>query len=132
MKLAILMKIFLYYEENDFYERCLKKKKPIYLIENSKINHKGNSSTLKIFFKEEVEINRNWHLMWSTFYFYKKHFGKVIAYKKILPNFFSAFNILFSQLQIIKKKKIYSARFSGIFNSIIGNKSWFRPDITKK
>jgi len=36
--------IFLYFEENDFYERCLKKEKSIFLIENSKINHKGNSS----------------------------------------------------------------------------------------
>lgn len=125
--------IFLYFEENDFYERCLKKKKPIYLIENSKINHKGNSSVKNIF-KEEVEINRNWHLMWSTFYFYKKHFGKVIAYKKILPKFISAFfNILYFTITNNKKKrKIYSARFSGIFNSIIGNKSWFRPDITKQ
>ena len=109
------------------------KKKTIYLIENSKINHKGNSSVKNIF-KEEVEINRNWHLMWSTFYFYKKHFGKVTAYKKILPKFFSAFfNILYFTITNNKKKrKIYSARFSGIFNSIIGNKSWFRPDITKQ
>ncbi len=125
--------IFLYFEENDFYERCLKKKKPIFLIENSKINHKGNSSVKNIF-KDEIEINRNWHLMWSTFYFYKKHFGKITAYKKVLPKLFSAFfNILFFTITNNKKKrKVYSARFSGIFNSIIGNNSWFRPNITKK
>tara|TARA_Y100000816_G_scaffold137308_1_gene97122 strand:+ start:1226 stop:2083 length:858 start_codon:yes stop_codon:yes gene_type:complete len=124
-------KIFLYFEENDFYERCLKKEKSIFLIKNSKINHKGNSS-VKDIFKEEIEINRNWHLMWSTFYFYKKHFGKFTAYKKVLPKFFSAFfNILFfAIINNRKKRKIYSARFSGIFNSIIGNKSWFRPNIT--
>ena len=125
--------IFLYFEENDFYERCLKKKKPIFLIENSKINHKGNSSVKNIF-KDEIEINRNWHLMWSTFYFYNKHFGKITAYKKVLPKLFSAFfNILFFTITNNKKKrKVYSARFSGIFNSIIGNNSWFRPNITKK
>ena len=61
-------KIFLYYEENDFYERCLNKKKPIYLIDNSKINHTGNSATNKVY-ENEIEINRNWHLMWSTYYF---------------------------------------------------------------
>ena len=126
-------KIFLYFEENDFYERCLKKEKSIYLIENSKINHKGNSSVNDIF-KDEIEINRNWHLMWSTFYFYKKHFGKITAYKKVLPKFFSAsLNILFFIIINNKKKrKIYFARFSGILNSIIGNKSWFRPNITKQ
>ena len=83
-------KIFLYYEENDFYERCLSKKKYIFLIENSKINHKGNSSVDEKY-KDEIEINRNWHLMWSTFYFYKKHFGSIKAYVKILPKFTSAF-----------------------------------------
>ena len=124
--------IFLYFEENDFYERCLKKQKPIFLIESSKINHKGNSSVKNIF-KDEIEINRNWHLMWSTYYFYEKHFGKVIAYKKVLPKFFSAFlNILlFTIINNKRKRRIYFARFSGIFNSIIGNKSWFRPNITK-
>ena len=97
--------IFLYFEENDFYERCLKKKKSIFLIENSKINHKGNSS-VKEYSKDEIEINRNWHLMWSTFYFYKKHFGKITAYKKVLPKFFSAFlNIIFFLLIIKKKEK---------------------------
>ena len=125
--------IFLYFEENDFYERCLKKEKSIFLIKNSKINHKGNSS-VKDIFKDEIEINRNWHLMWSTFYFYEKHFGKITAYKKVLPKLFSAFlNILFfTIIYNNKKRKIYSARFSGIFNSIVGNKSWFRPKITKQ
>jgi len=125
--------IFLYFEENDFYERCLKKNKSIFLIENSKINHKGNSS-VKDVFEEEIEINRNWHLMWSTFYFYKKHFGKITAYKKVLPKFFSAFLkiIFFTIINNKKKRKIYTARFSGILNSIIGNKSWFRPNISKQ
>ena len=126
-------KIFLYFEENDFYERCLKKEKSIYLIENSKINHKGNSSVNDIF-KDEIEINRNWHLMWSTFYFYKKHFGKITAYKKVLPKCFSAILkiIFFTIINNRKKRKIYSARFSGILNAIIGNKSWFRPNLIKQ
>ena len=125
-------KIFLYFEENDFYERCLKKGKSIFLVNNSKIDHKGNSSVKEIY-KDEIEINRNWHLMWSTFYFYKKHFGIIFAYKKILPKLFSAlFNIFFYSVTYNKKKrKIYSARFSGLFNSVIGNKSWFRPNISK-
>ena len=125
-------KIFLYFEENDFYERCLKNGKSIFLVNNSKIDHKGNSSGKEIY-RDEIEINRNWHLMWSTFYFYKKHFGIISAYKKILPKLFSSlFNIFFYSVIFNKKKRrIYSARFSGLFNSIIGNKSWFRPKISK-
>ena len=85
-------------------KRIYREEKSIFLIQNSKINHKGNSS-VKDAFKEEIEINRNWHLMWSTFYFYKKHFGKITAYKKVLPKFFSAFlNILFFIITNNKKK----------------------------
>ena len=40
-------KIFLYFEENDFYERCLKKGKSIFLINNSIINHQGNASATR-------------------------------------------------------------------------------------
>jgi len=125
-------KIFLYYEENDFYRRCLDKKKYIFLIENSKINHKGNSSVDEKY-KDEIEINRNWHLMWSTFYFYKKHFGTIKAFTKILPKLISAFLkfIIFFLINNKKNRDIYYARFNGSLNSIIGKKSWFRPKITK-
>ena len=125
-------KIFLYFEENDFYERCLKKGKSIFLINNSIINHKGNASVNKVY-EDEIEINRNWHLMWSTFYYYKKHFGIITAYKKILPKLFSALlNILFYTLIFNRqKRRIYYARFSGLLNSIMGNKSWFRPNLTE-
>ena len=126
-------KIFLYFEENDFYERCLKNNKSIYLIHSSKINHKGNASVSNEY-KDEIEINRNWHLMWSTFYFHNKHFGYFAAYKKVYLKFLSAiFNFIFFALINNKKKRnIYFARFSGIFNSIIGRKSWFRPKVAKK
>ena len=125
-------KIFLYYEENDFYRRCLDKKKYIFLIENSKINHKGNSSVDEKY-KDEIEINRNWHLMWSTFYFYKKHFGTIKAFTKILPKLISAFLkfIIFFLINNKKNRDIYYARFNGSLNSIIGKKSWFRTKITK-
>tara|TARA_B100002051_G_C16640015_1_gene588089 strand:+ start:31 stop:903 length:873 start_codon:yes stop_codon:yes gene_type:complete len=126
-------KIFLYYEENDFYERCLKKEKPIYLIESSKIDHKGNASVDEVY-KDEIEINRNWHLMWSSYYFHRKHFGIIVAFRKVLPKLFSAiFNfIFFLAINNRKKRNIYYARYDGIINSILGKNSWFRPKLTKK
>ena len=63
-------KIFLYYEENDLYLRSFKKDYKIYLIEEAQIKHLGNYST-DLIDKNSIEINRNWHLMWSTFYFHK-------------------------------------------------------------
>ena len=61
----------------------------IFLIDNAKIDHLGNQST-DIINSEDVEINRNWHLMWSTFYFHKKHYGLIKAYEKTIFKFFSA------------------------------------------
>jgi N-acetylglucosaminyl-diphospho-decaprenol L-rhamnosyltransferase len=123
-------KIFLYYEENDMYKRCLNANKPIYLIHSSKIDHVGNAS-VPINFKEEIEINRNWHLMWSTFYFHQKHYGLIIAYYKVIFKYFSAIlKILFFKLTRNKiKSRIYLARASGIMNSILGKPSWYRPKI---
>ena len=122
-------KIFLYYEENDIYLRGLKKKFNIFLIDNAKIDHLGNQST-DIINSEDVEINRNWHLMWSTFYFHKKHYGLIKAYEKTIFKFFSAiiklifFSITFNKI----KQKIYLARISGIINAMIGRDSWFRTN----
>ena len=69
------------------------------------------------------------HLM--NFYFNKKHYGYLFALVSVVKKFFSSiFKIILYTLLFKKdKKKIYIQRFSGIFNSIIGNKSWYRPKI---
>ena len=124
--------IFLYYEENDFYLRSIKNNYNIYLIEKSEIQHFGNEST-DLIKKGDIEINRNWHYMWSTFYFHKKHYGILQAYYKTIFKLISA--ILKCTLYFIKrdrlKKAIYFARISGIVNSMIGKKSWHRTKINK-
>jgi len=69
--------------------------------------------------------------MWSTFYFHKKHQGFLFALLKILPKFISAFMkvIIYSIIINKKKRDIYYCRLSGIFNSMIGKKSWYRPSL---
>jgi hypothetical protein len=49
----------------------------------------------------------------------------------VSSKFFSALFkvIMFSVLLNKKKKKIYFQRLSGLFNSIIGKDSWYRPKI---
>ena len=122
--------IFLYYEENDLYLRSFKKDYKIYLIEEAKIKHLGNHST-DLIDQKSIEINRNWHLMWSTFYFHKKHFGIMEAYKKTILKFSSAVlkYLFFLILQKKIQKNIYFARMSGIFNAVIGKKSWYRTEL---
>jgi N-acetylglucosaminyl-diphospho-decaprenol L-rhamnosyltransferase len=124
--------IFLYYEENDLYLRSLKKNYKIYLIEDAIIKHIGNQST-DLIKKVEIEINRNWHLMWSTFYFHKKHYGLLMAYKKTFLKLLTSSlkYLVFSILRKDLNKKIYYARMSGIYNAMLGNNSWFRTNLDK-
>ncbi len=121
---------FLYFEEIDLCRRVKKNEGKIYLDPSIKAKHTGASSVDKIG-KTELEKNRNWHWMWSTFYFHKKHEGFLLALLKILPKFISAFIkvLIYSIMKNKKKKDIYYHRLSGIFNSIIGKKSWFRPSL---
>ena len=119
---------FLFFEEIDLCERVKKNKGKIYLVENIIIKHDGASSVNTIN-SLDLEKNRNWHWMLSTFYFQKKYKGYFFALIKILPKFLSAFfkTILYLLIFDKKKKEIYFCRLSGIFNSIIGKKSWYRP-----
>ena len=120
-------KFFLFLENDDLCKRIKNVGNKIYVIKNAFIDHKGYSSTTNID-EDELEYLRNWHWMWSKFYFNKKHFGFLRAFISVLPSFFSSilkiliFTILFNK----KKRKIYQFRFSGILNSMIGKSSWYR------
>ena len=121
---------FIYFEEIDLCKRLIKNNKKIFLDTSIKINHAGGTSH-EDSISYEMEKSRNWHWMWSTFYFYKKHYGYTIAMIKILPKFLSAiFKTIFFKLTLNNKKKdIYYCRLEGILNSILLRKSWYRPKI---
>ena len=100
------MKIFLYFEEIDLCKR-VKKKEEKFLDPSIKVRHTGASSVNKIS-NIKLEKNRNWHWMWSTFYFHKKHQGFYLALLKILPKFISAIlKVIIYSLLINKKKEIF-------------------------
>ncbi len=121
---------FIYFEEIDLCKRLIKNDKKIFLDTNIKINHSGGTSHEESI-NYEMEKSRNWHWMWSTFYFNKKHYGYIIALIKILPKFLSAIlkTIFYKIVSNNQKKDIYYCRFEGILNSILMRKSWYRPKI---
>ena len=121
---------FLYFEEIDLCKRVKMNDGKIYLDQSLKVYHEGAGS-VDYQNKEELEKNRNWHWMWSTFYYHKKYKGFLVALIIILPKLFSSFikTIFFLLIFNKKKKDIYLNRLSGISNSILGNKSWRRPNI---
>ncbi len=123
---------FIYLEEIDLCKRLINKGKKIYIDANIKIFHDGGKShDSSINF--EMELSRNWHWMWSTFYFNKKHSGFFISLITVIPKLISSIlkSIFFLIIFNKKKKEIYFQRFSGLMNSIIGKSSWYRPRIKR-
>lgn len=121
---------FLFFEENDIYMRCLKNNHKIYLIQAAKMIHTGEMSVDKKY-DLDIELIRNWHYMWSKFYFYKKHFNIYTAYRETLGHFFSGLVKLLFFLFLNKKNYLkYKFRVSGLLNSYLGKKSWKRPNIS--
>ena len=121
---------FIYFEEIDLCKRLRKKDKKLFLDPSILISHIGGSShDNEINF--EMEVSRNWHWMWSSFYFYKKHYGYFFALLKMSRKLFSAFikSTFYYLLKNTKKNKIYFSRLSGLMSSILMKKSWYRPKI---
>ena len=119
---------FLYLEETDLCKRLKKKNKKIFLAENILVKHLGGKSHDPKY-QEKMEIQRNWHYLWSLFYFTKKHRGILSAYKITIRKFISAFLKLIIYFFFNKKKhKIYKYRFLGLLNSYLGRNSFFRVD----
>ena len=122
-------KFFMYLENVDLCLRAKKNGGKLFIIKNSKIHHLG-AQAVDEKFSEEIELSRNWHWMWSKLYFNKKHRGILIStlfgLMSLLTNFFKYF---IYALTFNKKKNIFKMRISGIFNALLGRKSWFRPRI---
>ena len=119
-------KFFLYLEEIDLCKRLKELKLLICKTPNIFIHHMGGKSHNPDH-SYKMELQRNWHYMWSLFYFNKKHEGYFKAYKTTFGKFISAFfkTIIFF---LFNKKKylIYKHRFLGLFNSYLNRKSKFR------
>ena len=118
---------FLFLEEIDLCWNVKKSGGRIILV-NIRIKHKGGKSHGN---KEDLEIekSRNWHWMWSKFYFFKKHYGFLIAFIKTFPTFLSSFFKYVFYLFTFnnKKKNVYKMRLLGLLNSYLLRRSFFRP-----
>ena len=121
---------FMYLENNDLCLRVKRKGGLIYVIPGAKINH-GGAKAVNPKYKQEVELSRNWHWVWSKYYFNKKNYGFFKAIRECFLGYISSiFKFLF--YFIIGedlKKKIYFNRASGFYNAFVGKSSWYRPNL---
>ena len=118
---------FLFLEEIDLCRRIKKKGGKIFIVKNSKVQHLGKQASENIL---NIELCRNWHWMWSLFYYNYKHFGIITAYRIAIIKFFSSIFKLFFSFIFFNKKKIliHYYRLNGLFNAFLKRPSWFRPD----
>ena len=121
---------FLYLENEDLCKRLIEKNEDIYIVPKSKIHHLGGKA-VDPKYKSEIEYLRNWHWMWSKFYFNKKHYGYLTALLKVFKNLISAKIKFFYYLITFNtfKRKIYQMRLLGLISSMIGKNSYYRPNI---
>ena len=123
-------KFFLYFEEFDLCKSLSIKGENVFTSNNFKVKHLGfkssfdeNSSN-----KNSIYRLREWHWMWSTFYFYKKNFNYFYALRQVIGKFIKAFlkTIFYSITFNKKEKEKYKYRFLGIYNAVLGKPSNFR------
>ncbi len=121
---------FLFFEEFDLCKQVVKTGGKVFSSKSLLIDHlgfKGSFGSEKEFEIYALKI-KNWHFMWSFFYYHKKNDGYFFALKKsfgrllrsILKTFY--YFLLFNKYERTK----YFYRFLGLYNSILGKKSSFR------
>ncbi|WP_415295642.1 glycosyltransferase [Candidatus Pelagibacter sp. Uisw_113] len=118
---------FMYLENDDLCKRIIEAKEDIFIVPISKIKHLGGKA-VNVKYKNEVEFARNWHWIWSKFYFNKKHHGYFAAFIKGFPKFIFSFvkYIFYLLIKDKVKQRIYLNRASGFINAAINKKSWYR------
>ena len=94
---------FLFLEEIDLCKRIKNSGGKIFVALNSRVQHSGKQASE---YSLNIELCRNWHWMWSLFYYNNKHFGSLVAYKITIPKLFLSIIKLFIALLLFNKKKI--------------------------
>ena len=118
---------FLFLEEIDLCKRIKNSGGKIFVAMNSKVQHSGKQASE---YSLNIELCRNWHWMWSLFYYNYKHFGVLVAYKATISKFFSSIFKLLVALLFFNKKLflIHYYRLNGLFNAFLKKPAWLRPD----
>ena len=122
--------IFLYLENDDLCKRLNDINENIYIVPKARVSHIGGGA-VNIEYSYQIELSRNWHWVWSKFYYNKKHKGYITALTILFPTFLSAIlkYLFYSIYKNEKKKNIYLHRALGYINALLGKKSSYRPEI---
>jgi GT2 family glycosyltransferase len=122
--------IFLYFEEDDLCKRANKLKLFSYELNEVFVEHKVGTSSSNIdeIEKKKIKELTLWHFIWSKFYFYKKHKGKILAIILFIPVLIRILFKIFLTKVIFDREnnRKYKIRLSGLISSILDKKSFKR------
>ena len=127
-KLIFDENFFLFFEEFDLCKSLKKNGEKVYSSSKLIVNHFGFKSSTDLTDEIDLIKLRNWHYMWSYFYYHKKNEGYFKALKVSFGKLIrSLFKLILFTIIFDKKKRInYLYRYLGLLNSIIGRKSFYR------
>ena len=121
---------FLFFEEFDLCKSLELKNENVFRAKDLLIDHLGHKGSFGSDPKNQLESEklREWHWMWSTFYFYRKNYGYLFAIRKTIGKLIrSLFKVIFYTITFNEKMKSkYSSRVNGLINSIISKSSSYR------
>ena len=125
--------IFLYFEEDDICKRGNKKGFNTYIINDIKLDHKAGTTPENFSRNEKNKLKKLllWHFIWSKFYYYNKHYGKVLSIIIFLPILIRIIMRIayYKLINGNEKKDKYKIRLSGLVSSILGIKSYKRINL---
>ncbi len=123
--------IFLYWEETDYSKRASKNGYNAYQLNIVKVKHEKGKA-VKTSNPKDIEKLENlytWHFIWSKYYYFNKHYGKLLSLIYFTP---ILIRILFRMFfyKLIKSKRFtkYYCRWDALKSSILNKKSLMRLD----
>ena len=122
-------KIFLYWEETDYSKRASKNGFKAYQLNIVKVKHeKGKAvKTRNIIDIKKLEHLYTWHFIWSKFYYFNKHYGKLLSIIYFFPIIIRIlFRMILYKLTKSEKFTKYYCRWDGLKSSILNKKSLMR------
>ena len=122
--------IFLYWEETDYTKRALKKGYNAYQLNKVKVIHEKGKAviTKNLIEKMNLENLYTWHFIWSKYYYYNKHYGRILSLLLFTPVILRILLRLMIHKKNKKKFLKYFYRWDGLKQSILLKKSSMRLD----
>jgi N-acetylglucosaminyl-diphospho-decaprenol L-rhamnosyltransferase len=126
--------IFLYFEEDEICKKFEKKKIKMYYVLNSFIKHQGgqSASNQNNNGNYKMKLSAAWHGQWSKYYYYKKYYGFFNAQIKCQPRLMKIIiQMILTNVLLPNKFRLYLFQLKGLLNSMLGYKSYIRPENLK-